>query len=67
MQLIDFSDGKFNLNEEALKMIKSIDEELIVVSVVGKARTGKSFLMNLLLDQTGKGGVKMFIINLHNM
>jgi GTPase Era involved in 16S rRNA processing len=38
-------------------MIKSIDEEIIVVSIVGKARTGKSYLMNLLLEQSGKGGV----------
>jgi len=61
LQLIDFSDGKFNLKDEALNMIRSIEEELIVVSIVGKARTGKSFLMNLLLDQTGKGGVRRLI------
>ncbi len=35
-------------------MIKSIEEDIIVVSVVGKARTGKSYLMNLLLENIGK-------------
>jgi len=39
-------------------MISSIEEDIIVVSIVGKARTGKSYLMNLLLDQAGKPGVK---------
>ncbi len=54
IQLIDFEGMNFKLNQEALNIIRSIDEELIVVSVVGKARTGKSYLMNLLLDNIGK-------------
>jgi ATPase subunit of ABC transporter with duplicated ATPase domains len=54
IQLIDFEGINFKLNQEALDIIRSIDEELIVVSVVGKARTGKSYLMNLLLDNIGK-------------
>ncbi len=57
LQLIDFEGQTFKLNEEALNMLKSIEEEIIVVSVVGKARTGKSYLMNLLLDNIGKVGV----------
>ena len=32
-----------------------VKEEIIIVSVIGKARTGKSYLMNLLLDLIGKG------------
>lgn len=50
LQLINFQDSKFIINEEALEFINSIKEEIIVVSVIGKARTGKSYLMNLLLD-----------------
>ena len=53
IQLIDFSRG-FQINKQALDFLKSIKEEIIVVSVVGKARTGKSYLMNLLLDLIGK-------------
>ena len=54
----------FKLNPDALNIIRSIDDEVIVVSVVGKARTGKSYLMNLLLDNIGKTykGVIYFII-----
>jgi hypothetical protein len=37
-----------------MNMIRSIEDEIIVVSVVGKARSGKSYLMNLLLDAVGK-------------
>ena len=54
IQLIDFSRG-FQINPQALEFLKSIKEEIIIVSVVGKARTGKSYLMNLLLDLIGKG------------
>ena len=53
IQLIDFSKG-FKVNTKALELLNSIKEDIIVVSVVGKARTGKSYLMNLLLDLVGK-------------
>ena len=54
IKLIDFSKG-FQINKEALDFLRSIKEEIIIVSVIGKARTGKSYLMNLLLDLVGKG------------
>lgn len=54
IQLIDFEGTTFKLNSEAMNMIRNIEDELIVVSIVGKARTGKSYLMNLLLDNIGK-------------
>jgi hypothetical protein len=54
IQLIEFQGSKFKLNPEALNIITSIETEIIVVSIVGKARTGKSYLMNLLLDRIGK-------------
>lgn len=65
IQLIDFEAMNFKLNPDALNIIRSIDDEVIVVSVVGKARTGKSYLMNLLLDNIGKTykGVKYAIIS----
>ena len=53
LQLINFEGSKFVLNEEAMNIIKSINDEVIIVAVVGKARTGKSYLMNLLLDNVG--------------
>ena len=53
IQLIDFSHG-FRVNPKAIDFLNSIKEDIIIVSVVGKARTGKSYLMNLLLDIVGK-------------
>ena len=50
IKLIEFNKNNFKLNLKALDIIRSIKEEIIVVSIVGKARTGKSFLMNLLLN-----------------
>lgn len=63
IKLIDFSKG-FKVNPQALEMLNSIKEDIIIVSVVGKARTGKSYLMNLLLDKIGKedNGVSIPVI-----
>lgn len=62
VQLIKFDGPRFVLNEEAMRLIKSIKDEVAIVSIVGKARTGKSFLMNSLLDLNGKSkaGVRNF-------
>ena len=50
INLIDIRRDKLILNEEALKIINDIKENIILVSIFGKARTGKSYLMNLLLN-----------------
>uniref|UniRef100_A0A8C5WHS2 GB1/RHD3-type G domain-containing protein n=1 Tax=Leptobrachium leishanense TaxID=445787 RepID=A0A8C5WHS2_9ANUR len=36
------------INKEALQILTSITEPLVVVAIVGKYRTGKSYLMNNL-------------------
>ena len=36
-------------------MIKSIDEEIIVATMVGKPKSGKSYLMNLIIRDEPKG------------
>ena len=50
IKLIEFEKNIFKLNQNALNILHSIKEEIIVVSIVGKSRTGKSYLMNLLLN-----------------
>ena len=50
INLIEFRRNDFVLNEKALSLLNSIKEDLIIVAIVGKARTGKSYLMNLLLN-----------------
>ena len=50
INLIKFNKNNFELNKAALNILRSIKEQIIVVSIVGKARTGKSYLMNLLLN-----------------
>ena len=50
IKLIDFTKKEFTLNPEALSILNSITDDIIIVSIVGKARTGKSYLMNLLLN-----------------
>ena len=50
INLIEFNKNNFKLNKDALNILRSIKEQIIVVSIVGKARTGKSYLMNLLLN-----------------
>ena len=50
LNLIEVKRDKLILNEEALKIIKDIKENIIIVLIFGKERTGKSYLMNLLLN-----------------
>ena len=50
INLIEFKRNNFILNEKALDILYSIKEDLVIVSIIGKARTGKSYLMNLLLN-----------------
>ena len=52
INLIEFHKNNFALNEKALNILRTIKEDLIIVSIVGKARTGKSYLMNLLLNNS---------------
>ncbi|XP_072889745.1 guanylate-binding protein 1-like [Hemitrygon akajei] len=54
LQLVCNKDGKLQLNPEALKVLQSIEDPMVVVAVVGAPRTGKSYLMNCLAgDQKG--------------
>ncbi|KAL4464604.1 hypothetical protein ABPG72_019060 [Tetrahymena utriculariae] len=57
IQLIayDANQDKFFLNQEALSIIKLYDDPISFVSVAGKYRTGKSFILNKLLNIKGKG------------
>ncbi|KAL0961714.1 hypothetical protein UPYG_G00330740 [Umbra pygmaea] len=48
------SDGRLCVQESALQILQQIQEPVVVVSVVGLYRTGKSYLMNRLAGkQTG--------------
>ncbi|XP_038672157.1 guanylate-binding protein 1-like [Scyliorhinus canicula] len=44
--------GKLVINEEALRLLSNIKETVVVVSVVGFYRTGKSYLLNRLAGKT---------------
>ena len=50
VNLIEFRRDKITLNEEAIKMLKEVKDDVIIVSIFGKEHTGKSFLLNLLLN-----------------
>jgi ABC-type thiamine transport system ATPase subunit len=61
IQLIKINGVKYELNASALDLIRSIEDEIIVVTAIGKEKTGKSYLLNLLLDNIGrKDGVIYF-------
>jgi polynucleotide 5'-kinase involved in rRNA processing len=55
MQLIRISSDlkSYEVNQEALNVIRSIEGDLGVVAVSGAQRTGKSFILNLLLEKHG--------------
>ncbi|XP_041035986.1 guanylate-binding protein 1-like isoform X2 [Carcharodon carcharias] len=48
MTLVENVDGALRLNPDALNVLRSIERPVVVVAVVGAARTGKSYLLNRL-------------------
>ncbi|XP_048207677.1 guanylate-binding protein 1-like [Perognathus longimembris pacificus] len=46
--LIKNAEGKLMTNEEALRILSTISQPVVVVAIVGLYRTGKSYLMNKL-------------------
>lgn len=59
LKLIDLNGNNVQLNFRALELIKMLDEELIIVTIFGKPKSGKSFLMNLLIDNLN--GVRILL------
>ncbi|GIL52651.1 hypothetical protein Vafri_8448 [Volvox africanus] len=51
----DPSSGQFSLGEEAIAVLKRIKAPIAVVSVCGRARTGKSYILNQMLGTAGAG------------
>ncbi|CAN0416449.1 unnamed protein product [Lampetra planeri] len=47
--------SKFYVNKETADLLGKIDKPVVVVAIVGKYRTGKSFLMNRLASTTTGG------------
>lgn len=45
--------GKFQVGEKAMNILREIRTPLSVVAVCGRARQGKSFILNQLLQVTG--------------
>lgn len=61
MSLVYFdSDEGYKISEEGVQLLQSIDEDVGVIAVAGKYRTGKSYLLNKIIlqnksDKTGFG------------
>lgn len=51
IQLISQENGKFTINNKALDILKSLNGSIAICSVVGPYRTGKSYILNLLLNR----------------
>jgi hypothetical protein len=47
--------GKFEINFDAIDLINSYNKPIGIVCLAGKYRTGKSFLLNKLLEIRGNG------------
>jgi hypothetical protein len=55
LQLISFDNNRIEVNKLSLDLLRSIEEDLIIVSILGKEKSGKSYLLNLLYDESSKG------------
>lgn len=60
LQLIQINSGRFDLVPETLSFLKeNIEGGLAFCSIIGKYRSGKSFLMNKLLDLKPRNGFEV--------
>ncbi|XP_039630816.1 guanylate-binding protein 1-like isoform X2 [Polypterus senegalus] len=48
IELVKNDQGNLSINQEALKILSAIDMPVVVVAIAGRARTGKSYLLNRL-------------------
>jgi uridine kinase len=53
----------FVVSPEGLDILRKIDGDIGIVAVSGAQRTGKSFILNLLLDKLGGTGVILMHVN----
>lgn len=53
--LVTVKDGQYNINSEALEIIRSLEGPLVIVGVAGMYRTGKSYLLNRVILNKDKG------------
>ena len=60
MQLVRITKNKkFEMVEETVNYLKEIDGGVAICSIVGKYRSGKSFLMNKILELNGENGFEV--------
>ena len=59
LNLIEFKRDQLVLNEEALLTLRNINEDLIIVFIFGKENSGKSYLMNLLINSKEKNKIRV--------
>ncbi|KAG1669136.1 hypothetical protein FOA52_002647 [Chlamydomonas sp. UWO 241] len=57
LELVKYNveDGKFVVGKEAVEVLRKVHSPLGVVAVCGRARQGKSYILNNLLKHTGNG------------
>ncbi|XP_059504815.1 guanylate-binding protein 3-like [Stegostoma tigrinum] len=46
--VVNSPDGSLSVHQPAVDLLKTIDQALVVVAIIGKYRTGKSYLLNRL-------------------
>ncbi len=59
MQFISLENknGTYNINKEFIDLLRSIEEEIILIVFSGKSQTGKSLIANLLINNNTFEGV----------
>jgi hypothetical protein len=58
IELIKIDGDRLEANQEAIKFLNNLNEEIVVVSIIGKDGVDKSFLQSLLIENPNNNGVK---------
>ncbi|KAG2453890.1 hypothetical protein HYH02_002096 [Chlamydomonas schloesseri] len=59
LQLIAHNNNQWTIDDRALEVLKRIKAPIAVVAVCGRARTGKSYILNRLLGAAGAAGFEV--------
>ena len=49
--IVTDNDNKLTVNEEVVELLSTVEEPIVIVSIVGYYRTGKSYLLNRLIGR----------------
>jgi hypothetical protein len=59
IELVKIDNDRLEFNQDAYKLLNSIQDDIVVISIIGEDNQDKTFLQSLLLDNVTSKGVNI--------